>query len=275
MNRAVRAWIVLACAGLLSGQTQPQATEPQQSAGLESNWEIAPVLQEIGLHATRVLPLLDRADATQWASKGAPAAYAAQLQSSKDQARALSDEAKALAANPEALAGTLQVLFREQGLETLLVSVAEAVRKYQSQPLAQEFVAMAAASGASRDRLEQYVVNLAAERGERISGNGQRSATLPRPGVGFAGASEEEKIGFLLCPFPAVSAAKNRPEFASAARRMPATITFVRSATSAVIVANAKSLSRRILPRLCVRLCTLRLHKRSSRLRHPLHRLRW
>jgi hypothetical protein len=155
--------IVFACAGVFSARPQPPAT-PQQPAGLESDWDIAAVLRQIGAHAARVLPVLDRADARQWAAKGAPEAYAAQLQSSKDQARALADGAKALSANPEGLSAELQVLFREQGLETLLVSVAEAVRKYQSAAAAQELVALAAESGADRDRLERYVVNLAAER---------------------------------------------------------------------------------------------------------------
>lgn len=154
---------MFACAGAFSARTQSPAT-PQQPAGLESDWEIAAVLQEIGAHAARVLPLLDRADARQWAAKGAPDAYAAQLQSSKEQARALADAAKALAGNPEALSAELQILFREQGLETLLGSVAEAMRKYQDVAAAQELVAVAAESGANRDRLEQYVVNLAAER---------------------------------------------------------------------------------------------------------------
>jgi len=163
MNRAVRGLILFACAGAFSARTQSPAT-PQQPAGLESDWEIAAVLQEISAHATRVLPLLDRADARQWAAKGAPDAYAAQLQSSKDQAHALADTAKALAGSPEMLSAELQVLLREQGLETLLGSVAEAMRKYQDVAAAQQLVALAAESGADRDRLEQYVVNLAAER---------------------------------------------------------------------------------------------------------------
>ena len=81
-----------------------------------------------------------------------------------DGAQALADGAKALAANPETLSAELQILFREQGLETVLVSVAEAMRKYQNPAAAQELVAAAAESGASRDRLEQYVVNLASTR---------------------------------------------------------------------------------------------------------------
>jgi hypothetical protein len=163
MNRVARGLILFACAGAFSARTQSPAT-PQQPAGLESDWEIAAVLQEISAHATRVLPLLNRADARLWAAKGAPEAYAAQLQSSKDQAHALADGAKAVAGNPETLSAELQVLLREQGLETLLGSVAEAMRKYQNAGTAQELVALAAESGADRDRLEQYVVNLAAER---------------------------------------------------------------------------------------------------------------
>jgi len=163
MNRVARGLILLVCAGAFSVRAQSPAP-PQQSAGLESDWDIAAVLREVSAHAGRLLPLLDRADAGQWAAKGAPAAYAAQLRSSKEQAQALADDAKALAANPETLSAELQVLFREQGLETLLTSIAEAMRKYQDPAASQELIAMAAESGANRDRLEEYVVNLAAER---------------------------------------------------------------------------------------------------------------
>ncbi len=155
--------MLFACAGAFSARTQSPATQ-QQTAGLESDWEIAAVLQGISAHAAKVLPLLDKADARQWASKGAPEAYAAQLQSSKEQARALADGAKALAGSPEKLSAELQVLFRQQGLETLLGSVAEAEHKYQSPAQAQELVAAAAESGGDRDRLAQYVVSLAADR---------------------------------------------------------------------------------------------------------------
>jgi len=163
MNRAVRGLFLFACAGAFSARTQSPAP-PQQPAGLESDWDIAAVLRGISAHAAQVLPVLDRADARKWAAKGAPEAYAAQLQSSKDQAVALAGEAKAVAASPDKLSAELQVLFREQGLETLLMSLAEAMRKYQDVGAAQQLVALAAESGANRDRLEQYVVNLAGER---------------------------------------------------------------------------------------------------------------
>jgi hypothetical protein len=163
MKRIARGMVLFACAGAFSARTQSSAT-PQQAAGLESDWEIAALLQEIAAHAAGIGPLLDRADARQWIAKGAPEAYAAQLQSSKNEARSLAESAKAVAANPEKLSAEMQIVFQEQGLETLLGSVVDAMRKYQNPASAQELLAAAAAWGVDRDRLEQYVVNLAAQR---------------------------------------------------------------------------------------------------------------
>jgi hypothetical protein len=91
-------------------------------------------------------------------------AYAAQLQSSKEQAHALADTAKALAGNPETLSAELQVLFREQGWKPCWVRWPRRCASIKIAAAAQELTALAAESGADRDRLQQYVVNLAAER---------------------------------------------------------------------------------------------------------------
>ncbi len=140
-----------------------QAPAAKQPAGLETDWEIAPVLQEIAGYAGRLLPLLEKIDADAWIEKGASETYAAQLQSSKEQARALAVEAKTLAANPERLSASLQLLFRIQGVEGMLASVGEAMRKYQGAADAQALAGIAAQNGANRERLQRYVVNLAAE----------------------------------------------------------------------------------------------------------------
>jgi hypothetical protein len=163
MNRALRGLTLFACAAAFFAQTPPPAPPPQ-TAGLESDWEIAAVLQEMSAHAARLQPVLDGLDASAWTAKGAPEAYAAQLQSAREQALALANGSKALAGSPEKLSAALEVLFREQGLETMLGSLAEALRKYQSADAAQELIALGAEGGSGRDRLQQYVVNLAAER---------------------------------------------------------------------------------------------------------------
>src|SRR5664279_3442246 len=125
---------------------------------------MAVVLQEIGAHARRLLPVLDQLDAKAWTAKGASDTYIEQLDSSKAQTRALADEAAALIRNPEKLSAELQLFFRVQGLETVIASLQEAARKYQSPQMAQSLAAVFGEGGANRERLRTYIVNLAAER---------------------------------------------------------------------------------------------------------------
>jgi hypothetical protein len=122
------------------------------------------VLQEIGAHAERLLPVLNQFDAPAWVAKGASETYVEQLESSRLQTRALADEAKALARNPEKLSGALQLFFRMEGLETMLMSLQEGARKYQGPQVAQSLAAVFGEGGANRERLRSYIVNLAAER---------------------------------------------------------------------------------------------------------------
>jgi hypothetical protein len=153
--------IICVCAAALCAQAQPVQQPP---AGLEPEWDIGAILQEMSAHAGRLLPVLDRIDVKAWIEKGAPDTYAQQLQSSKDQAKAFADGARELARNPEKLSVSLELLFRIQGIETMLGSLEEGVRKYQDPALAQTLAGVAAENGANRDRFQTYIVNLAAER---------------------------------------------------------------------------------------------------------------
>lgn len=130
--------------------------------GLEMQWDISAVLKEIGAHAGRLLPALQQVDARAWVEKGASDTYLAQLQSCKEQSMALAEDAKALARKPEQLSAALQVYFRIQGLDTMIGSLAEGMRRYQGAAASQVLVSLSAENGANRDRLQRYIVNLAA-----------------------------------------------------------------------------------------------------------------
>jgi hypothetical protein len=160
MKRALRAFLFFATAAALAAQTPA----PQPANGLETAWDIAPVLQEMGAYASRLTAALDKIDPQAWLQKGASETYAAQLQSSREQAKALADGSKALAANPEKISSTIELLFRIQALDSMLGSLGEAMRKYQTPSDAQSLAALAAENGANRARFERYIVNLAAER---------------------------------------------------------------------------------------------------------------
>jgi hypothetical protein len=132
--------------------------------GLQPDWDVGVILQEIGAHATRLLPALDRIDAKAWVEKGASETYAVQLQSSKDQARALADGARTLARNPEKLSACLELYFRIQGLDQMIGSLVEGARKYQDAASADKLAILSAENGTNRGRLQTYIVNLATER---------------------------------------------------------------------------------------------------------------
>jgi hypothetical protein len=159
---------IFVCAAALFAQAQlaqaPQPSPQPSGAGLEPAWDIAPVLQEMGSHAARLLPILAQVDVKRWMEKGASETYADQLQSSKDQAQALADGARALARNPEKLSASLELFFRIEGLENMLASLVDGLRKYQGQQAAQQLASVDAEGGVNRERLRRYIVNLAAQR---------------------------------------------------------------------------------------------------------------
>ena len=137
---------------------------PQAPAGLVPDWDIRAILEEMSAHATRLIPVLNQVNVKAWVQKGASETYVAQLQSSKDQTQAIADGAKALARNPEKLSASLELYFRVTGLEDMLGSVGEGIRRYQDPRLADTLASLAAENGANRNRFQSYIVNLAAQR---------------------------------------------------------------------------------------------------------------
>jgi hypothetical protein len=168
MSLGLRRILLISCAVALCAQTPPPQAPPQKQAGLETDWDIGAALQEIGAHAARLLPQLDHIDARSWVDQGASETYAEQLQAAKDQTQSVADGAKALAKNPQRLTVALELYFRMQGIDAMLSSVEEGMRKYQSPASAQALASLQAEAGANRDRLQRYIVNLSAEREQEL-----------------------------------------------------------------------------------------------------------
>ena len=168
MHRACAAAIL----SVLVALARPPQAAPQQPAsglqGLEADWNIAPVLREIAEHSGRLLPALDRIDARAWEEQGASETYAEQLQLCRDQTRMVADAARGLARNPEQLASSIDLFIRLQSLDVMLLSLQEGIRKYQSPADAQDLAALVAQNGASRERFQRYIVNLASAREQEL-----------------------------------------------------------------------------------------------------------
>jgi hypothetical protein len=176
MYRALPVLAVLLITTVLAAQQASPAASgattrpiaPQALAGLETPWSIAPVIQEIGAHAGRLLEALNHIDTKAWVAKGASETYGQQLDSCKAQTKAVADSAATLARNPEQLAADLELFFRFQGVETMLGSIEDGLRKYQSPRDAEALASLEAEEGANRDRFQRYIVSLAADRERQL-----------------------------------------------------------------------------------------------------------
>ncbi len=162
MFAVVRALAVLAVAALsISAQAQAPS-------GLATEWDAGVILTEISAHAGRLLPALDNLEPQYWVAKGASETYVAQLDATKQQVRAIEQGAKTLAREPEKLSPALELYFRIQAVDTMIASLQEAIRKYQTPAAAQPLASVAAEGGASRERFQQYIVTLAADREKQL-----------------------------------------------------------------------------------------------------------
>jgi hypothetical protein len=163
MRNTLRLLTLIACASAMGAQTLPQMAS-QAPTGLETDWEMGSTLKEIAGQASRLAPALDKIDARSWVDQGASETYAEQLEAAKIQTRALTDGANGLVKNPEQLSSLLDVFFRMQAIDSMLLSVEEGIRRYGYKPDAQVLTQSQAEASVARERLQRYIVNLAAER---------------------------------------------------------------------------------------------------------------
>jgi hypothetical protein len=69
-----------------------------------------------------------------------------------------------LAGNPQKLSASLELFLRIEGLEAMLTSLEEGIRKYQGPADAMALASLEAQNGGDRERFQRYIVELAAQR---------------------------------------------------------------------------------------------------------------
>lgn len=138
---------------LLAGLVQAQ------QAGMQNTWDIHKTLAAIALLADRLAPVVEQIHPETW--NGAPDGYIAQAKTCRNEVRALAAESRKLDQNPEKLTDALQLLFRIRAAETVLTSFSEGLRKYSNPPMADMLNAAVAEDAANKDRLQEYILELA------------------------------------------------------------------------------------------------------------------
>jgi hypothetical protein len=135
---------------------------PAQNTGVQAGWDVSQMLDSLSSQAKRLKPILDQLTPQEWVAKGAPDAYVSQWKGAENELGYLVDSAKALEQSPERLTLALDTYFRMQSLENRLNSLVEGVRNYQNPAVGDLLFGVAAENSANRDKLRQYITDLAA-----------------------------------------------------------------------------------------------------------------
>jgi hypothetical protein len=139
---------------------EPAATEP----GVASEWDARKMIEALNAQAQHLKPVVDQVKPADWQSKGASETYVAQWNSAQAQLKYLIASSDAFARQPDRLPLGLDVYFRMQAVDSTLGSLTEGVRKYQNPALAFIMESVVAENGANRDRLRQYLQDLATQK---------------------------------------------------------------------------------------------------------------
>jgi len=128
-----------------------------QSAGVPPEWETRKLLDSLVNNAKKLDPLVSQINPADWKEKGAPDAYQAQWKSVRN-------AIEGLQYSSGRLSKALDTLFRLDGLNTYLGSLAAGVRRYQNPALADLLLGIADENSANHESLKQYALDLASSK---------------------------------------------------------------------------------------------------------------
>ncbi len=141
---------------------------PARSQGVSAPWDISQTLTSLAEQSQRLLPILEQLTPEKWQAKGAPAAYTAQWRSARSEVGYLLGAAESMKKQPEKLTLGLETLFRLQSVEAQVNSLVDGVRRYQNPAVGDLLVSVVSANSANRDRLRQYITELAQTKEEEF-----------------------------------------------------------------------------------------------------------
>ena len=134
------------------------------TAGVLSEWDVQKLMQNLETQAKHLSPVIDQIKPETWIANGAPETYVSQWKSGQAELKYLLQASDALIKQPERLTLALETYFRMQAMESTLGSLIEGIRKYQNPALADLVQSVVNENGSNRDKLRQYIQDLAAQK---------------------------------------------------------------------------------------------------------------
>jgi hypothetical protein len=135
-----------------------------QAGGLMPEWEVRELAGAIEKNTRGVANLLGQLKPADWVAQGAPRLYVDQLQQTRQSLEYLVAEAQGLSRQPEKLTAALDVFLRLDHVQSLFSSLEAGTRKYQNAPLADLLSSAASQNSTTRERLKEYIRQLAGMR---------------------------------------------------------------------------------------------------------------
>jgi hypothetical protein len=139
-----------------------------QTPGVPQEWEVRKDLAVLVEQIGKLKPLLEAVKPADWTQKGAPEAYIVQREAVVAESGYLARSAGELAANTERLTLALETYLRLESLDAQLESLNEGIRTYQNPALADLIRGAMTDGAAARNKLRQYVVQLAALKEDQL-----------------------------------------------------------------------------------------------------------
>jgi hypothetical protein len=163
-------FVCLAClpVALALGQTAEPTQPAAADQGVASEWDARKLIDALSTQAQHLKPLIDQVQPSGWLSKGASETYVAQWNTTQAQLKYLIASSEAFSRQPERLQLGLETYFRMEAVESTLASLTEGVRKYQNPALASIMQSVIVENSTNRDRLRQYLQDLATQKEEEF-----------------------------------------------------------------------------------------------------------
>jgi len=162
--------------------------QPAPPVPAMTDQQIVEVLNAIEQHESRLEPMLAQLHPNDWVAKGAADTYVAQFASVNQQIRLIETDMSGLAQRPNQMTECMKALFRAQAFHQTLDSLLGGLRRYQNPALADLIEAVAAEDRSDLDRLQRWVLELAAAKDAQfdlVDREAQRCrATLSRQPAG-------------------------------------------------------------------------------------------
>jgi ABC-type transporter Mla subunit MlaD len=139
-----------------------------RNGGVPAEWDVRQLLDSLTAQTEHLRSFLDQVSTDGMVANGAPQTYLQQWKTAHSELQYLLQSMRALNKQPERLPLALDAYFRMGEMESTLASVFEGIRKYQNPALAELLQGVVNENSTNRDRLRQYVQELAVQKEEEF-----------------------------------------------------------------------------------------------------------